>query len=251
MKQFIILLKKDLMELFRTKKVLIIGFIFIILSLMSPLITKMTPELLKSLSDEVQIIMPDVTIVESYAQFTKNISQICMYAVIITFAGLIVNERKKGLYTNLVNNGVRKYNFVLSKILSQILVITAVYIVSALLFSLYNYVIFEEFMIAYSLLSFVLLYTYLVFVICCINLFSTISKSNVMSIILGFVTTLLLGIFDLFKFGKYLPNYLLTLSNKIFSDAAALEYVYKNIGITVLLSIIIVITSIKLCSNKE
>jgi len=252
MKQFIILLKKDLLELYRTKKILIIGFIFIIFALLSPLMAKMTPELLKYAGNEVvQINMPDATILDSYGQFVKNISQLGLFTLIIALGGIIVNERKKGLYTNLINNSVKKYNFILSKVISQILIFTGIYAVSALLFSTYNYVIFNQFIIEYSFLSFVSLYIYLVFIICLVNLFSAISKSTIMSILLGIATALAISFFDIFKFGKYLPNYLVSISSSILNNTSGLNYVYKNIGITLLISIILVAASIKLCSNKE
>ena len=252
MKQFIILFKKDLMELFRTKKVLIIGFIFIMFALLSPLMAKMMPELLKSAGNEVmQISMPDATIVDSYGQFVKNLGQLGLFTLIIALGGLIVNEKRKGLYTNLINNNVKKHNFIFSKAVTQILVMTVIYAVSALLFSAYNYVIFNQFFITYSFLSFVSLYIYLIFVICLINLFSTISKSSIMSIMLGIGTVIAISFFDFFEFGKYLPNYLATMANNIFSDATCLNYVYLNIAITLAISVILVALSVKLCSNKE
>jgi len=252
MKQFIILFRKDLTELYRTKKILIIAAIFIIFALLSPILAKMTPELLKSIGNEVmQINIPDATIADSYGQFIKNIGQLGLFTLIIALGGLVVNERRKGLYTNLNNNGVKKHNFILSKVKSQILIFTMIYAVSAVLFSAYIYVIINQFAIAYSFLSFLSLYVYLVFVICLVNLFSTISKSTVMSILLGIATVLAISIFDLFTFGKYLPNYLATIASNIFSDTSCLNYVYQNIGITLAISVILAIASIKMCSNKE
>ena len=251
MKQFIILFKKDLMELYRTKRILIISLIFIMFALLSPVIAKMTPELLGSMGNQIQISIPDATVADSYGQFVKNMGQIGLFTLIIALGGSIVNERKKGLYTNLINNGVKKHNFILSKVISQVLIMTVIYVVSALLFSTYNYVIFNQFTIAYSFLSFLLLYIYLVFVICMITFFSAISKSSVMSVMLGIVTVLGISIFDLFKFGKYMPNYLATAASDIFSNNECLNYIYQNIGITLLLSVILVSAAIKLCNNKE
>ena len=147
--------------------------------------------------------------------------------------------------------GLRSGSFVLSKLTSQIVVVTGIYIVSALLFSTYNYVIFDKFVVEYSLLSFISMYVYLIFITCLVNLYSTIAKSSVITIVLSFVTTILLAIFDLFKFGKYLPNYLISITHRIFRDTSLLDYAYKNIGITLLLSVIMVLLSIKLCSHKE
>ncbi|MCL2860281.1 MAG: hypothetical protein FWF46_07015 [Oscillospiraceae bacterium] len=251
MKQFTILLKKDIKELFKTKKVLILCAIFFIFAFSSPLIAKMTPELLKYAGDSFQISMPDPTIIDSYVQFFKNIDGLCLFATIIIFAGIIANEKAKGLYTNLINNNVTKSNFILSKIVSQVIVITGVYLISILLFSIYNYILFDKIFMEYSFLALLSMYIYMIFVICVVNLCSTISKSNIISIVVSFVVIFSLDIFSLFSFGKYLPNYLVTISNNIFTDASCLDYIYKNIAITLLLSIISVVASIRLCSNKE
>lgn len=251
MKQFTILLKKDIKELFKTKKVLILCAIFFIFALSSPLIAKMTPELLKYAGDGFQISMPEPTIVDSFAQFFKNIDGLCLFATIIILAGIIANEKAKGLYTNLINNNVTKSNFILSKVVSQIIVITGVYLISILLFSIYNYILFNKVFVEYSFLALLSMYIYMIFIICVVNLCSTVSKSNIISIVVSFVVVFSLNIFDLFKFGKYLPNYLVTMSGSIFTDATCLDYIYKNIAIALLLSIIFVVASVKLCSNKE
>jgi ABC-2 type transport system permease protein len=251
MRQFGILLGKDFLELLRTKRILIVGIVFVIFAMTSPLLAKMTPELLRMLGDEVQIIMPDATIVDSYLQFVSNISQICIYALIIAFGGLIVRERKSGMYNNLLNNGVKRSSFVLSKIVAQLLVVTAIYVVSCLLFSFYNSVLFGEFWTADSLLSFTMMYVFLVFALSFINFFSVISKSVMASIIFGFIMTIAIALLDLFSFGKYLPNYLLSLSVGVLNDPEVMNYVLPNIAITLGLSAMIIFVSIKLCRSRE
>jgi len=251
MRQFSILLKKDFLELWRTKRVLIVGIIFVVFALSSPLLAKMTPELLKSLGDGVQIIMPEATIVESYGQFASNVAGVCVYALIVAFGGLIVSERRSGMFNNLLNNGVKRSTFVLSKIATQVLVVTGVYLVSCLLFSIYNQVLFGEFWAKDSLVSFTAIYVFMIFTISFINLFSVVAKSVVMAIIFGFLMTFLIAIFDLFAFGKYLPNHLISLSVSVFNDSTAFDYVWKNMAITLGLSVAIVFAAIGLCRSKE
>ena len=251
MKQFWILVKKDFMELYRTKKILILFCIFVAFALASPILAKVTPDILKALGDSVQIIMPEPTIVDSYGQFVGNIAGTCIFALIIVFGGLIVNERRRGIYNNLLNNGVKKRNFVMAKVKVQAEVFTVIYLVSCLLFSVYNYVLFNEFLIQYSLLSFLAIYVYMFFIISITNLYSVLFKSSIMSIMLAIGTTLLLAIFDLFRFGKYLPNYLVNISVNIFRDGEVLNYIYYNIGITFLLIIVITLASIRFCKNKD
>ena len=251
MRQFSVLLRKDFLELLRTKRILIVGIIFVVFALSSPLLAKLTPELLRSLGDQVQIIMPDATTVDSYGQFVSNVSQICVWALIVAFGGLIVRERKSGMFNNLLNNGVSRSVFVLSKVTAQLLVVSLIYVVSCLLFSFYNQVLFGEFWLADSLLSFVMMYVFLVFAISFINLFSVISKSFIMSMVLSFFMTIVIALFDLFEFGRYLPNHLISMSVTIFNNPSVMDYVWPNIGITLGMSLVIVFVSIKLCRSRE
>lgn len=251
MKQIMILLKKDLIELFKTNKALILGAIFIIFSVGSPILAKFTPDILKSLGDEVQIVLPEPTTIDSYLQFHSNIVSMSLFALIIIFGNIIANEKTKGIYTDLVNNGVTKFNYIFAKIKSQAGIITLIYIISVALFGICNYILFEEFLIKYAIYSFISMYVYLIFVTVLVNFFSVIAKSNIMAIVLSFVSVFLLMFFELFKFGKCLPNHLAEISTKILSDSKYLDHFYQNIFVTLALIILLIAGAIKFCKNKE
>ncbi|MCL2382654.1 MAG: ABC transporter permease [Oscillospiraceae bacterium] len=255
MRQFMILLRKDLLEIFRTKKFLIILSVFIVMALLSPITAYIMPDLFNSLGEELgeefAMLMPDATIVDSYLQFVSNISQIGMFTIVMCFGGSIVKERKKGLYVTLKNNGVKKHWFIFSKLKSQFIVVTIIYVLAVLVFIGYNYILFNEFVTTYSLLSFTALYVFLLFVICVTNFFSSVSRGAIMSIILTLVTIFGMALLDLFAFGRYLPNFLLSLSLRIFSDDSYIELLYRNIVLTLLISTIFVLASIRFCRHKE
>ena len=250
-RQIFTLYKKDLMELWRTKKVLILSIVFVFFALTSPLIAKMTPEILKLLGDTIQIIVPEVTISDSYLQFVGNFAQIGAWTMIAVFAGLIANERKRGIYTNLVNNGVKKRNFIFSKIDSQILVMSLIYGVSILLFSFYNFVLFDEFFAAHSWMTFLALYVYLILIVCLTNFYSVLTRSGGISILLGIVTMLLLTVFDLFEWGKYLPNSLISISTGVINNVSILDYAWKTILVTMGISVALVFLSVRFLKNRE
>jgi ABC-2 type transport system permease protein len=251
MKQFFTLYKKDLLELWQTKKVLILAIVMIFFAMTSPIIAEMTPQILSLVGDAVQIIVPEVTIHDSYVQFVGNFVQVGAWTMIAVYAGSIANEKKRGLFTNLVSNGVKKYNFVFSKIESQILVMSLIYGVSILLFSLYNYIIFEQFFLFFSWMTFLAIWIYLIFIICLTNFYSVVTKSGGLTILLSITTMLMFGIFDLFAFGKYLPNYLLSISTGVLEDASMLDYAWWTILATMGISIVLVFLSVKLLKNKE
>ena len=248
MKQLFILMRKDLLELYRTKKILVIAAVFIIFALGSPILAYIMPDLFTNIGDTV-IELPDATIYDSYDVLIQNISQVGVLAIIIAFGGLIAKEKKRGLFNTLLNNGMKKTNFITSKLKTQAAVVTIIYLISIILFSAYNYVLFDSFFTTNSALSFLALFVYLMFVIVLANFFSSLFKSSLASIFSAFGTVLLIAIFELFSFGKYMPNHLLSLSIGILREP--FDYYWLTIATTFGIIIILYFLSIKLCKNKD
>ncbi|MDR2977812.1 MAG: ABC transporter permease [Streptococcaceae bacterium] len=251
MKKILILFKKDLLELWRTKKILILSLVFILFALSSPVLAYYTPEILKSLgASGMQIAIPKATIYDSYDQFYKNIGQIGLFVLIIVISGLIVNERRRGQFTSLLNNGVNKAQFVLSKIVSQVLVFSLIYLLAIACFSIYNIVLFDKNWLAHSFLSLLLIYVYFFFVICLTNFFSSWMKNMVLTLVLSLAITIFMGLFSMFKFGSYLPSYLPNLATSVL-HGKELTNAYQTMGISCLVSLALVVLAAKLCSNRE
>jgi len=252
MKQLWILFKKDYLDLFRTMKFLVIGIIFIIFTIGSPILAYITPELLNSLDANITIVMPEATMVDSYIQLAGNISQIGALTIIIALGGSIASERKKGLYNNLRNNGVKTSNFILSKVLVHIITVTIIFAISYAGFAITNYILFGEAFLDNSLIAAGAIYANLIFVICLANLFSAFVKSPMMGIILTIVAVLLLPILNLFNFAKYLPLYYNhVMSAEIFTDSSIANFAYTNFAITIGICMLMIIASIKFCRSRN
>jgi ABC-2 type transport system permease protein len=251
MNQLVTLLKKESIGLYRTKKILIIGIVFLFFAILSPITAYLAPyfiELLAQYDQNVVIIIPEPTYIDSYYQFISNFSQTCTLILIIVLAPLIVDEKRKGTFHTLLNNKVSKTNFILSKVITQIKVFTLFYLLSIVIFLIYTSILFESVFAPNWFLVFLSLYLYYIFLISLINLMSVIAKSNVMSIVLSFVAFFAIMLFNFIPImGKYLPNYLLTITNKIMVDNNYLQYININFIVTILLFIGVIFLSIRLC----
>lgn len=250
MKQFTVLLKKDFMELWRTKKLLAICIIFVVFGLVSPIMANLMPLLLSNV-DGLEIIVSEPTVIDSYNVFANNIGEMFAWIMVGVIGGQIVSERIKGQYTTLRNNGVSSWQFICSKITSQIIMITVCYLLSILVFSLYNLVLFDEFLIQYSFVFFFGLYLYLIFLISLMALYGTLLKNSVTVIISAIVTSLLLNLFNFFTFGRYLPSGLNGLSMQILNDKNVMSDLYIGVVISFSISLSLIFLSVYLCSNKE
>ena len=67
--------RKELREAWRTSRLPVIVLIFFALGLMSPLLAKYTPELLKSLGGSITIVVPPPQTSDAVDQFLKNVGQ--------------------------------------------------------------------------------------------------------------------------------------------------------------------------------
>ena len=255
MKQFIVLLKKELMELYRTKKILILGAVFLFFTILSPLTAHFMPDIIEMIGQQDQdiiIIIPDPTAIDSYLQFISNFGQITVFVMIIVLAPLIVEEKRKGTFHTLLNNKVTKTNFVLAKVISQIKVVTVLYAFSVGIFLLYTMILFDQILITNWHLFFISIYLYYIFLICLINLISVVTKTNIMSI-----TFSLLAFFGIIVFnyipvvGKYLPSNLMNIATKVIVDNDYIKYIPINYVSSILICFALVVAAIRLCSYED
>ncbi len=255
MKQFITLLKKDIIELYRTRKILILGIVFLFFTILSPISAYLLPDILEMVGqydDSIVIIVPEPTYIDSYMQFISNFSQITIFVMIIVFAPLIVEEKRKGTFHTLLNNGVSKSNFVLAKVTSQVKVLTLLYLISVGIFLIYTKILFGQALISNWLWFFVAIYLYYVFLISLINLISVITKNNIMSIGISLLAFFGIMLFNFIPIvGKYLPNYLITIASRIIVDNDYLQYLNINFMVTIILTLITLLLSVKLCSYEN
>ncbi len=128
MKGFCTFFKKEMTELFRTYRGIVLAAIALIFGIMNPLIAKLTPLLLEQFSDEWAgqgIVIGKITVsaMDSWAQFEKNYPML-LGAVIVVLSGSYVREYAKGTLIPLVTKGLTRKAVVLSKALMQVLVWT-------------------------------------------------------------------------------------------------------------------------------
>ena len=73
---FASLLRKELLEQWRTTRLPVVATVFLLVGLSSPLLARFTPEIIKAVGgDQFQIVLPTPTAADAYDQLAKNLGQ--------------------------------------------------------------------------------------------------------------------------------------------------------------------------------
>jgi ABC-2 type transport system permease protein len=119
-------LGKERRETLRTWRLWILPGILLFLALSSPVLTRLTPELLKATANSqpgVVIHVPPPTARDSYVQFMGNLGQLVIIAVIIAGAATISAERRAGTAVLVLTKPLSRAGFVVAKAVSQLVVL--------------------------------------------------------------------------------------------------------------------------------
>lgn len=91
-------LAKELTEQWRTRRMLVLGIVFIAFGIASPLLARFLPELIGTLAaDEgVVIEVPPPTMADAVGQFVRNLGQTGVLAAILLAMGSVATEKERG-----------------------------------------------------------------------------------------------------------------------------------------------------------
>jgi len=207
------LLKKELREQRRTHRLLIFVVAFALIGLMSPLIARYTPLLLRSIPDvpaELAAIIPDPTLKDAVDQYTKNFSQLGLLLVIVLTMGIIAQEKERGTAGMLFTKPVRRSAFVLAKWLASMGSLLAGLLLAAVGCLFYTWILFEPLPIGGFLALNALLMVFLGFFMTLALTGSALARSQPMAAGYAFalvVVALILGALP--RLGEYMPGRLM------------------------------------------
>ncbi len=209
---FLVALRKELLEQWRSYRMLVTLVLFIVMGLLSPLFAKLTPEILRLLpqGEEIAKIVPPPSIADAVAQYIKNISQFGVILALVTAMGTVAQEKDKGTAALMLVKPLPRGAFLGAKFAA----FATTFLISTALAGLacyyYTLLLFEPLDLAEWLalngLMWLFLFVYVALTIFC----STLTRSQALAGGLAFGTLILLSLLgSLPKVGEYLPGQLL------------------------------------------
>jgi ABC-2 type transport system permease protein len=185
---------------------------------MSPPTAKLTPQILSSVFPKgMAPKLPTPTIIDAFAQWFKNVSQIGLLAVILLTMGLVAEEKASGTILLIVTKPVTRANVVLSKFTAQAIWMTLSFLTAAASCFLYAILIFKfDKMVEFSQAN-ALLALYFVLIVAVTIFFSTVLNNQIAAGGLSLVTVMLLSLIASLSqtFDKYAPTGLTTIGSGI------------------------------------
>jgi len=152
MKNYFIFLKKELFEAAKTYKILIMGAVFLIFGMGSPLMAKFTPEIIKWAMEsdpamagmDFSGLITQPAALDSWYQFYSNIGQMGFIVLVVIFSGMLSSELSSGTLIIMLSKGLSRCAVILSKLTSAVLIWTGSFILSFLTAWLYTSYIFDN-----------------------------------------------------------------------------------------------------------
>lgn len=192
---FGVLLRKELREQVRSYRLLVIGLLFVFLGLASPLLAKLTPEILRRVGtgQGVVIEIPEPTALDAVAQYVKNLSQIALFVLIFLTMGSVAAEKERGTAAFVLVKPVSRLAFLSAKLAVSWASVAAALVLSSLCAYAYTAVLFLPLGVtAFALANLALLLHLLTFVATTVA-FSAAARSQVVAGVLSFLAWILLA----------------------------------------------------------
>jgi len=220
---FFVALRKEVIEQWRSYRLMIAAVILVIFGLLSPLTAKYTPELMKLLpnGEEIAKLIPPPTAMDAVAQYVKNLSQFGVILALLMTMGVVAQEKDTGTAAVMLVKPLPRGVFLGAKFAALGLTFAASIALAGAAGYYYTLLLFEALgmgrWLALNGLMMLFVLVYVALTLFC----STVTKSQVAAGGLAFGFLLVLALPGaLPKVGEYLPGQLITWGATLMTGSA-------------------------------
>ena len=209
---FLAMLRKELMEQWRSRRLVAVGAVLLFFGFLSPLSAKLLPDLMKNLGDTGGIVIeiPPPTAQDALLQYVKNTSQFGVLLAVLLAMGVLAREKERGTAAMILSKPVSRANFLLGKFVALTLVFGLCLALAGLACYYYTVVLFGGTGEARFVEMNLLLALFIEFYLAVTLLGSTIARSQVLAGGLGLGAVFVVAILGaLPRLGDYMPTALL------------------------------------------
>ncbi len=144
MSGFGILLRKELWEAWRTRRLPMVAVLFVVIGIISPLTARYLNEILAvALGDQLPVALPEPTVATALEQLQKNLGQIGALAAIALAMGSVSGELDRGTAALVLAQPVGRPAFLGAKLLAIAVVLGAATLLASAVAWAYTTILFE------------------------------------------------------------------------------------------------------------
>ncbi len=208
MSGFRALLRKELLEQWRTTRLAVVATVFLLVGLSSPLLARFTPEILKAVGGgQFQIILPTPTAADAYDQLAKNLGQFGALIAVLLAMGSVATEKERGTAALILTKPASRGAFLGAKMVAIATTLGVATAIAAAGAWFYTLVLFEPLDVLGFTAAAVLQWLTLVAFAAITFLGSTLTRSSLAAAGLGVAAFIVLGILSIVPtLGHYLPT---------------------------------------------
>jgi ABC-2 type transport system permease protein len=202
------LLRKELLEQWRTLRLPVVATIFLLVGLSSPLLARFTPEILKSVAgNQFSITLPPPTAADAVDQLAKNLGQFGGLIAVLLAMGAVAAEKERGTAAMVLSKPVSRAAFLLSKLVAIGLTLAVSVAIATAGSWFYTLVLFEPLPVLGVAAGAVLQWLTLMAWASITFVGSTLTRSSLAAAGLGIVAFIVVGILGVIPtVGSYLPT---------------------------------------------
>lgn len=243
------------MEQSRTSKLVLLGILFTLFGLMSPVIAKITPLIVDMMSETMAqsgMVVTEVTVtaLDCWTQFYKN-APLALVAFVMVESSIFTKEFESGTLLLSLTKGLDRYKVVVSKTVVLLTLWTVGYWLCFGITYAYSAYFWDNSIVRHLWLGAVCLWMFGVLIVALMMLFSTLSGSNT-GVLVGtggvVLVSYLLSMVP--KITKYMPTQLMDGTSLIYGKMTSGDYTAALI-ITAAISIACFIISIPVFNKKS
>jgi ABC-2 type transport system permease protein len=233
MRTFWVAFRKDILEQWRTNRMMIVGVVLVFFGISSPLLAKFMPELLQLIpgAEQFASLIPQPTVLDAYTQYLKNIGQFIILLALLVSMGSVAIEKEKGTAAMMLVKPLPRGTFLLSKFFALSITFLAGLGLTALAAYYYTVYLFGtvDFVAWITMNALVLVYALMYVAITL--LFSTLVRSQAAAAGLSFGALILFSLLGAVPaFTAYMPAQLLDWALGVLTGS--LQSYWPALGIT-------------------
>jgi ABC-2 type transport system permease protein len=202
------LLRKEVLEQWRTLRLPVIATIFLLVGLSSPLLARFTPEILKAVGgDQFQIVLPTPTAADAVDQLAKNLGQFGGLIAVLLTMGAVATEKERGTAALILTKPVSRGAFLGAKLVAIGLTLAVSVAIATAGAWFYTLVLFEPLPLPGVAAGAVLQWLMLMAWASITFVGSTLTRSSLAAAGLGIVAFIVVGILGVLPgVGRFLPT---------------------------------------------